>query len=127
MISRVLSASTVSSLRMASRSVSFASMRCNAVLPASPLFSAKPSFSSGLISRGFKNIANPHTTKTLKTKKAVLKRMRLTGDGGMKCKHSGKSHLCRNKGRTRVRRLAETKTVKGRYLAKMKTLLMHGK
>lgn len=127
MISRVLSANSISMLRTASRAVSFTSIRCNGVLPPFSLVAKKPSVCSGVISRGFKNVANPHTTKTLKTKKAVLKRLRLTGNGGMKCKHSGKSHLCSNKGRTRVRRLAETKTVKGQYLKKMKTLLMHGK
>lgn len=44
--------------------------------------------------------------KALKTKKAVLKRLTLTGKGIMKATHSGKSHLNMNKGRHRVKRLS---------------------
>jgi len=44
--------------------------------------------------------------RALKTKKAVLKRLTLTGRGIMKATHSGKSHLNMNKGRHRVKRLS---------------------
>lgn len=125
-------------MKIAFRNVSFTSIRCS-ISPgigvhSVSLFKASPI--NNVISRGIKSAqlrknfrnANYKSTKTLKTKKAVLKRMRLTAGGtGMKCAHSGKSHLCANKGRSRISRLAERKTVKGRYLAKMKTLLMHGK
>ncbi len=44
----------------------------------------------------------------MKTVRGVFKRFTLTGHDVLKSKHSGKSHLNMNKGRRRVRRLAET-------------------
>ena len=79
------------------------------------------------ICRGFKSIYKNKRTYVLKTVKGVLKRFKPTGNGLLKSKHSGKSHLARNKGRARIRRLAQTKTITGVYLKKMKSLILNGK
>ena len=82
---------------------------------------------NAILCQGFKSIFKNKRTYVLKTVKGVHKRFRLTGNGLLKSKHSGKSHLARNKGRARIRRLAQTKTITGVYLKKMKSLILHGK
>ncbi len=61
-------------------------------------------FSLNFIIRGIKN----KKTNKMKTIRGVFKRFTMTGHGVLKSKHSGKSHLNMNKGRRRVRSLAET-------------------
>ena len=100
----------------------------NYSIQASVLRQKFPNNSMNVITtRGFKSIYKNKKTYCLKTKKAVLKRFRLTGQGTLKSNHSGKSHLARNKGRSRISRLAQTKTIRGVYLKRLKTLIVHGK
>ncbi len=61
--------------------------------------------------------------KKQKTKKALLKRFRITPSGKVLRLHSGSRHLRRKKSRQQKRRLKKPVEVKGRLAIKIKKLL----
>ena len=75
-------------------------------------------------SRGYKNVFKG---RPLKTKKAVLKRFKLTGKGELKYQPAGKAHLNRTKSRTRLRRLNKKGILKGVQAKNAKRLIILGR